>query len=66
MPDHNRMVGEGHPDPPTPYGELGRSATAPRATFTVLPDVGHVPMIDDPHLVARTILTATGAEVQQR
>jgi pimeloyl-ACP methyl ester carboxylesterase len=33
----------------------------PRATFTVLPDVAHVPMLDDPELVARTILAVTGA-----
>ena|SRR6516164_6362709 len=35
--------------------------TLPRATFTVLPDVAHVPMLDDPGLVARTILAVTGA-----
>jgi pimeloyl-ACP methyl ester carboxylesterase len=33
----------------------------PRATFTVLPDVGHVAMLDDPELVASTILAVTGA-----
>ena len=33
----------------------------PQATFTVLPDVGHAPMLDDPELVARTILAVTGA-----
>jgi pimeloyl-ACP methyl ester carboxylesterase len=27
----------------------------PKAEFVVLPDVGHVPMVDDPHLVATTI-----------
>lgn len=32
----------------------------PAATFTTLPGVGHVPMIDDPALVARTILAVTG------
>jgi len=32
---------------------------APR--FTVLPDVGHVAMLDDPELVASTILAVTGA-----
>jgi pimeloyl-ACP methyl ester carboxylesterase len=32
----------------------------PQATFTVLPDVGHAPMIDNPELVARTILGVTG------
>jgi pimeloyl-ACP methyl ester carboxylesterase len=33
----------------------------PGAAFTVLPGVGHVAMLDDPELVARTILTVTGA-----
>jgi pimeloyl-ACP methyl ester carboxylesterase len=33
----------------------------PQATFTILPGVGHIPMIDDPALVARTILAVTGA-----
>ncbi|MEV2221087.1 alpha/beta hydrolase [Nocardia vinacea] len=32
----------------------------PGVTFEVLPGVGHVPMIDDPGLVLRTILTRTG------
>lgn len=31
----------------------------PGARFIVLDDVGHVPMLDDPQLVAQTILTAT-------
>jgi pimeloyl-ACP methyl ester carboxylesterase len=31
------------------------------AVFTILPGVGHVPMLDDPELVARTILAVTGA-----
>ena len=33
----------------------------PGARFIVLKDVGHVPMFDDPALVARTILECTGA-----
>lgn len=33
----------------------------PAATFLVLPDVGHVSMIDDPELVIRTILAVTTA-----
>jgi pimeloyl-ACP methyl ester carboxylesterase len=33
----------------------------PHAMFTVLPGVGHVPMIDDPELVARTILAVTAS-----
>lgn len=32
----------------------------PGARWVVLPDVGHVPMLDDPELVARTILEAIG------
>jgi pimeloyl-ACP methyl ester carboxylesterase len=32
----------------------------PGATFVALGDVGHVPMLDDPGLVARTILGVTG------
>ncbi|MDH6247038.1 alpha/beta hydrolase [Mycobacterium sp. OTB74] len=36
--------------------------TLPGATFTVLPDVAHVPMLDHPESVARTILAVTGAE----
>ncbi|WP_330230135.1 alpha/beta hydrolase [Nocardia sp. NBC_00508] len=33
----------------------------PEAAFSLLPGVGHVPMIDDPELVARTILAITHA-----
>ncbi|OAN37342.1 alpha/beta fold hydrolase [Mycolicibacterium iranicum] len=33
----------------------------PGASFTTLPGVGHVPMIDDPRLVARTILAVTAS-----
>ena len=47
------------------YGKIARERL-PRATFDALPDVGHVPMFDDPQLVARTILGVTGAEVPQR
>jgi len=39
-------------------GELARKLI-PGARFIVLDDVGHVPMIDDPGLVARTILETT-------
>jgi hypothetical protein len=34
----------------------------PRATFTILPGLGHTPTIDDPELVASTILAVTEAE----
>jgi pimeloyl-ACP methyl ester carboxylesterase len=33
----------------------------PGARWIVLPDVGHVAMVDDPELVAKTILESTGA-----
>lgn len=33
----------------------------PHASFTVLPGLGHIPFLDDPDLVARTILDVTGA-----
>ncbi len=38
----------------------------PGATFTVLPGLPHNPTIDDPELVARTILAVTNAGTQQR
>lgn len=44
-----------------PAGVLGKIEPIPQASLKVLPDVGHVPMVDDPGLVARTILTTTGA-----
>ena len=46
--------------PVATYGEIARERL-PQATFKLLPDVNHVPMIDDPELVARTILSVTGA-----
>lgn len=42
-----------------PYGSrFGR--LVPHAEFTTLPDVGHVPMYDDPRLVADAVLEFTG------
>ncbi|QIS05716.1 alpha/beta fold hydrolase [Nocardia brasiliensis] len=46
--------------PPEINGKIARERL-PQAEFTVLPDVGHVPMFDDPALVARTILATTSA-----
>lgn len=43
-----------------PYLARARQVV-PGARFTVLEDVGHVPMLDDPRLVAETILETTGA-----
>lgn len=51
--------------PVATYGKVARERL-PGATFEVLPDVGHAPMVDDPGLVARTILRVTGAEMPQR
>jgi pimeloyl-ACP methyl ester carboxylesterase len=41
--------------PYQPYG-LRFPKLVPQAEFITLPDVGHVPMFDDPDLVARTVL----------
>jgi pimeloyl-ACP methyl ester carboxylesterase len=46
--------------PVATYGNVARERL-PGATFEILPDVDHVPMLDDPELVVRTILAATGA-----
>lgn len=48
--------------PVEPYGRMARELI-PAASWSVLPGVGHNPMIDDPELVARTILAVTGAVV---
>jgi pimeloyl-ACP methyl ester carboxylesterase len=44
--------------PPAVNGPRARELV-PGATYMELPDVGHVPMVDDPALVARTILNTT-------
>jgi pimeloyl-ACP methyl ester carboxylesterase len=46
--------------PVASYGSNARNRL-PQAMFEILPDVGHDPMMDDPALVARTILICTGA-----
>ncbi|WP_098699363.1 alpha/beta fold hydrolase [Nocardia farcinica] len=46
--------------PPEVNGRIARERL-PQARFEILPGVGHVPMIDDPELVAATILATTGA-----
>jgi pimeloyl-ACP methyl ester carboxylesterase len=48
--------------PVATYGRLARERL-PGAAFEILPDVDHVPMLDDPGLVARTILTACRGKV---
>lgn len=44
-----------------PYRRFGHPmrVVVPGAEFVTLPKVGHVPMYDDPRLVARTILEVT-------
>jgi pimeloyl-ACP methyl ester carboxylesterase len=53
-------------DETLPAGEYARNVAEriPRATFETIPDVGHVPMIDDPALVARIIQATIGATRQ--
>lgn len=46
---------------PQPSADNIARERLPRASFTTMPGVGHVPMIDDPALVARTILAVTTA-----
>ena len=45
--------------PAATYGQTARERL-PGATWVLLPGVGHIPMIDDPDLVARTIMAVTG------
>jgi pimeloyl-ACP methyl ester carboxylesterase len=52
--EHDRVF------PIDPYLRRAREVV-PGAEFVVLDDVGHVPMLDDPRLVAATILGLTGA-----
>lgn len=49
-----------------PAAAHGKIEQIPQASIKTLPGVGHVPMVDDPELVASTILAATGAAIQQR
>ena len=46
---------------PVPACDKIARERVPQASFTILPGVGHDPMIDDPDLVARTIQAVTGA-----
>jgi pimeloyl-ACP methyl ester carboxylesterase len=46
--------------PPHINGDTARQRL-PRATYVLLPEVGHVPMIDNPRLTADTILATTRA-----
>ena len=55
--------GEDHVLPVDLYGARARQMI-PGARFIVLNGVGHVPMYDDPKLVADTILAATQAPAQ--
>jgi pimeloyl-ACP methyl ester carboxylesterase len=53
-------------DATLPMAEYEKTARErlPQVAFKILPGVGHVPMIDDPDLVARTILAVTSAAKQ--
>lgn len=51
-----------HIFPPAVNGLTARRRL-PAARFILLPDVGHVPMIDDPTMCAQTILESTGIVV---
>jgi len=51
--------------PVATYGKVARERL-PKATFKILRDVGHEPTVDDPELVARTILEVTGVRMSQR
>ncbi|HTQ21431.1 alpha/beta hydrolase [Mycobacterium sp.] len=48
--------------PAETYGRTARERL-PGATWVLLPGVGHLPMIDDPALVARTVMAVTGVAV---
>ncbi|OBF03466.1 hydrolase [Mycobacterium sp. ACS4054] len=47
---------------PVAWYEANARERLPGATFLTLPDAGHDPMMDDPELVARTILSVTAAQ----
>lgn len=55
-------------DPTIPYARCAgpMMAAVPDADLVVLPGVGHVPMVDNPALVAWTILQHTRYEVASR
>ena len=59
-------IGWGEKETLLPAAAHGKIEQIPQAWIKTLPDVGHVPMVDDPELVASTILAATGAARQQR
>lgn len=58
MPDHHRM---GEKETLLPVEAHGKTKRISQASIKTLPGVSHVPMIDNPGLVARTILAVTGA-----
>jgi pimeloyl-ACP methyl ester carboxylesterase len=62
MPHHSRM---GRSSSICPGNDVRQDCTErlPGATWIALPGVGHNAMVDDPGLVARTILAVTGVGV---
>jgi pimeloyl-ACP methyl ester carboxylesterase len=51
--EYDRLV------PAETYGQTARERL-PGATWVLLPSIGHLVMVDDPGLVARTIMAVTG------
>ncbi|MFD3745450.1 alpha/beta fold hydrolase [Nocardia sp. NPDC058633] len=54
--EHDRIL------PAQIYGTVAQQRL-PDAHYRILPSVGHVPMVDNPRLVAETILETTGASI---
>ncbi len=52
--EHDRIL-------PMKHGLPAARRTVPGARFVILPGVGHVPMLDDPAMVADVVLRTTGA-----
>ena len=57
-------IAQGEKETLLPVEAHGKTERIPQASIKTLPGVSHVPMIDDPGLVARTILAVTGAVKQ--
>lgn len=56
--EHDRIF------PPDQHVSIAKQRV-PGARFVTLAGVGHVPMFDDPHLVAQTILETTSAATRR-
>jgi len=58
---HPITIAWGEKETLLPVEAHGKTERIPQASIKTVPGVSHVPMIDDPGLVARTILAVTGA-----